>query len=103
MYTASKHATLGLTRSVGVAFAADGIRCNCVCPGDMQTPMIESYWEATGDPEKAQQEMAAMYPAGQIGQPGEVARAILFLASDEASYVNGSFLQVDGGLLSKVY
>ena len=103
VYTASKHATLGLTRSVGVAFAADGIRCNCVCPGDMQTPMIESYWEATGDPEKAQREMAAMYPAGQIGQPGEVARAILFLASDEASYVNGSFLQVDGGLLSKVY
>jgi NAD(P)-dependent dehydrogenase (short-subunit alcohol dehydrogenase family) len=103
VYTASKHATLGLTRSVGVAYAADGIRCNCVCPGDMQTPMIERYWEATGDPEKAKAEMASMYPAGKIGQPGEVARAILFLASDEASYVNGSFLQVDGGLLSKVY
>ena len=103
VYTASKHATLGLTRSVGVAYAADGIRCNCVCPGDMQTPMIERYWEATGDPEKAKAEMASMYPAGKIGQPGEVARAILFLASDEASYVNGSFMQVDGGLLSKVY
>lgn len=103
VYTASKHAVLGLTRSVGVAYAADGIRCNCVCPGDMQTPMIEKYWEATGDPEKARAEMNAMYPAGQIGQPGEVARAILFLASDEASYVNGSFMQVDGGLLSKVY
>jgi meso-butanediol dehydrogenase / (S,S)-butanediol dehydrogenase / diacetyl reductase len=103
VYTASKHATLGLTRSFGVAYAADGIRCNCVCPGDMQTPMIERYWEATGDPEKAKAEMASMYPAGKIGQPGEVARAILFLASDEASYVNGSFMQVDGGLLSKVY
>ena len=103
VYTASKHATLGLTRSVGVAYAADGIRCNCVCPGDMQTPMIERYWEATGDPEKAKAEMASMYPAGKIGQPGEVARAILFLASDEASYVNGSFMQVDGGLLSKIY
>ena len=103
VYTASKHATLGLTRSVGVAYAADGIRCNCVCPGDMQTPMIERYWEATGDPEKAKQEMASMYPAGKIGQPAEVARAILFLASDEASYVNGSFMQIDGGLLSKVY
>ena len=103
VYTASKHATLGLTRSVGVAYAADGIRCNCVCPGDMQTPMIERYWEATGDPGKAKAEMASMYPAGKIGQPGEVARAILFLASDEASYVNGSFIQVDGGLLSKVY
>jgi meso-butanediol dehydrogenase / (S,S)-butanediol dehydrogenase / diacetyl reductase len=103
VYTASKHAVLGLTRSVGVAYAAHGIRCNCVCPGDMQTPMIERYWEATGDPEKARREMASMYPAGQIGQPGEVARAVLFLASDEASYVNGSFMQVDGGLLSKVY
>jgi NAD(P)-dependent dehydrogenase (short-subunit alcohol dehydrogenase family) len=103
VYTASKHAVLGLTRSVGVAYAADGIRCNCVCPGDMQTPMIERYWEATGDPEKARAEMNAMYPAGKIGQPGEVAKAILFLASDEASYVNGSFMQVDGGLLSKVY
>jgi NAD(P)-dependent dehydrogenase (short-subunit alcohol dehydrogenase family) len=103
VYTASKHATLGLTRSVGVAYAADGIRCNCVCPGDMQTPMIERYWEATGDPEKAKREMASMYPAGKIGQPGEVAKAILFLASDEASYVNGSFMQIDGGLLSKVY
>lgn len=103
VYTGSKHAVLGLTRSVGVAYAADGIRCNCVCPGDMQTPMIEKYWEATGDPEKARAEMAAMYPAGQIGQPGEVARAILFLACDESSYVNGAFMQVDGGLLSKVY
>jgi NAD(P)-dependent dehydrogenase (short-subunit alcohol dehydrogenase family) len=103
VYTASKHAVLGLTRSVGVAYAADGIRCNCVCPGDMQTPMIEKYWAATGDPEKAREEMASMYPAGKIGQPGEVARAILFLASDEASYVNGAFMQVDGGLLSKVY
>ncbi len=103
VYTGSKHAVLGLTRSVGVAYAADGIRCNCVCPGDMQTPMIEKYWEATGDPEKARAEMNAMYPAGKIGQPGEVARAVLFLASEESSYVNGSFMQVDGGLLSKVY
>jgi NAD(P)-dependent dehydrogenase (short-subunit alcohol dehydrogenase family) len=103
VYTASKHAVLGLTRSVGVAYAAEGIRCNCVCPGDMQTPMIERYWEATGDPEKARAEMASMYPAGKIGQPGEVAQVILFLASEEASYVNASFLQVDGGLLSKVY
>ena len=103
VYTASKHAVLGLTRSVGVAYALDGIRCNCVCPGDMQTPMIERYWEATGDAEKAREEMASIYPAKQIGQPEEVARAILFLASDEASYVNGAFMQVDGGLLSKVY
>lgn len=103
VYTASKHAVLGLTRSVGTAYGADGIRCNCVCPGDMQTPMIEKYWEATGDPEKARAEMESMYPAKKIGQPAEVAQAILFLASDDSSYMNGSFMQVDGGLLAKVY
>jgi NAD(P)-dependent dehydrogenase (short-subunit alcohol dehydrogenase family) len=103
VYTASKHAVLGFTRSVGTAYAEDGIRCNCVCPGDMQTPMIEKYWEATGDPEKARAEMEAMYPAKKIGQPSEVAKAILFLASDDSSYMNGSFMQVDGGLLAKVY
>lgn len=103
VYTASKHAVLGFTRSVGVAYAEDGIRCNCVCPGDMETPMIQQYWEATGDPEKAKAEMAAAYPAKRIGQPGEVAKAILFLASDESSYVNAIFMQVDGGLLSKAY
>ena len=103
VYTASKHAVLGLTRAVGVEYAADGIRCNCVCPGDMQTPMIERYWQATGKPEEARAEMEAVYPAGKIGQPSEVARAVLFLASDEASFVNGAFIQIDGGLLSKAY
>ncbi len=103
VYTASKHAVLGLTRSVGVAYAGLGIRCNCVCPGDMQTPMIEKYWAATGDVEKAKTEMAQMYPAKRIGQPIEVARAVLFLACEESSYMNGSYMQVDGGLLSKVY
>ena len=57
------------------AYAIDGVRCNCVCPGDMQTPMIERYWEATGDAEKAREEMASIYPAKKIGQPAEVAQA----------------------------
>jgi NAD(P)-dependent dehydrogenase (short-subunit alcohol dehydrogenase family) len=103
VYSASKHAVLGLTRAVATAYAIDGIRCNCVCPGDMQTPMIERYWAATGDAEKAREEMASIYPAKKIGQPAEVAHAVVFLASDEASFVNGSGLQIDGGLLSKVY
>ena len=102
-YTATKHGVLGLTRAAGAAYALDGIRVNCVCPGDMETPMIIKYWEATGDPEKAREEMAAMYPAKKIGHPREVAQMILFLVSDEASYVNGAAMVVDGGLLSKVY
>jgi NAD(P)-dependent dehydrogenase (short-subunit alcohol dehydrogenase family) len=103
VYTASKHAVLGLTRSVATGYAEHGIRCNCVCPGDMETPMIRRYWEATPDPVAARAEMEAMYPAKRIGQPEEVARGVLFLASDESSYVNGAAMQIDGGLLSKVY
>jgi NAD(P)-dependent dehydrogenase (short-subunit alcohol dehydrogenase family) len=102
-YTATKHGVLGLTRSVGLAYAIDGIRCNCVCPGDMETPMIIKYWNATGDPEKAKAEMAAEYPAKKIGHPREVARMMLFLASDESSYVNAAYMVVDGGLLAQVY
>ncbi len=102
-YTATKHGVLGITRSVGLAYAIDGIRCNCVCPGDMETPMIVKYWHATGDPEKAKAEMAAQYPAKKIGHPREVAQMVLFLASDESSYVNATYMIVDGGLLAKVY
>ncbi len=103
VYTASKHAVLGFTRSVGVGYADQGIRCNCVCPGDMDTPMIQQYFNATDDPAKARAEMEAEYPANKIGHPSEVANAVLFMASDESSYMNGSFMQVDGGLLAQAY
>jgi NAD(P)-dependent dehydrogenase (short-subunit alcohol dehydrogenase family) len=103
VYTASKHAVLGFTRSVGVAYADVGIRCNCVCPGDMETPMILQYFNATDDPAKARAEMEAEYPAKKIGHPSEVAKAVLFMASDESSYMNASFMQVDGGLLAQAY
>ena len=102
-YTATKHGVLGLTRALGAAYALDGIRCNCVCPGDMETPMIIKYWEATGDPEKAKVDMGAAYPAKKIGHPREVAQMVLWLASDESSYANASYFVVDGGLLSKCY
>jgi NAD(P)-dependent dehydrogenase (short-subunit alcohol dehydrogenase family) len=102
-YTATKHGVLGLTRAVGAAYAIDGIRCNCVCPGDMETPMIIKYWEATGNPEQAKIDMGAAYPAKKIGHPREVAQMVLFLASDESSYVNATYMVVDGGLLSKCY
>jgi NAD(P)-dependent dehydrogenase (short-subunit alcohol dehydrogenase family) len=102
-YTATKHGVLGLTRAVGTAYAADGIRCNCVCPGDMETPMIQKYFAALPDPIAARAEMESFYPAKKIGHPREVAHVVVFLLSDEASYVNGVFFQADGGLLSKAY
>jgi NAD(P)-dependent dehydrogenase (short-subunit alcohol dehydrogenase family) len=102
-YTATKHGVLGLTRAVATGYAAEGIRCNCVCPGDMDTPMIQKYFAATPDPAAARAEMESHYPAKKIGHPREVAHVVMFLLSDEASYVNGIFVQADGGLLSKVY
>ena len=65
--------------------------------------MIIKYWGATGNPEQARIDMGAAYPAKKIGHPREVAQMVLFLASDESSYVNASYMVVDGGLLSKCY
>jgi NAD(P)-dependent dehydrogenase (short-subunit alcohol dehydrogenase family) len=104
-YTASKHGVLGLTRAIGVdpTYAQAGIRCNCICPGDMSTPMILQYWDSTPDPAAAKAEMEAHYPARRIGNPAEVANAVVFLVSDRSSYFNASHLIVDGGLLAQVY
>ena len=102
-YTAMKTGVLGLTRAVAVDYAIDGIRCNCVCPGDMETPMIEKYFKATADPVAARKEMEDAYPGKRIAHPREVAQAVLFLASDEASFVSGTYILVDGGLTAKTY
>jgi NAD(P)-dependent dehydrogenase (short-subunit alcohol dehydrogenase family) len=102
-YTAMKSGILGLTKAIAIDYAADGIRCNCVCPGDMETPMIERYFEGTGDPEAARAEMEAAYPGKRIAHPREVASAVVYLCSDEASFVSGAPLLVDGALTAKTY
>jgi len=102
-YTATKHGVLGLTRALAVDYAAAGIRCNCVLPGDMETPMILEYFAASEDPAAARAEMEGAYPMRRIARPEEVARAILFLASDDASFVTGAELLVDGALNVKAY
>ena len=102
-YTATKHGVLGLTRAIAVDYATVGIRCNCVLPGDMETPMIVEYFAASDDPEATRAEMESAYPIRRIARPEEVARAVLFLASAEASYVTGAELLVDGGLVAKAY
>jgi NAD(P)-dependent dehydrogenase (short-subunit alcohol dehydrogenase family) len=80
-----------------------GIRCNCVCPGDMETPMIEQYFEGTADPVAARAEMEGAYPGKRIAHPREVAAAVVFLVSDESSFVSGAPILVDGGLTAKTY
>jgi NAD(P)-dependent dehydrogenase (short-subunit alcohol dehydrogenase family) len=102
-YTAMKSGVLGLTKAIAIDYAADGIRCNCVCPGDMETPMIEQYFDGTTDPVAARAEMEAAYPGKRIAHPREVATAVIYLLSDDASFVNGTPILVDGGLTAKTY
>lgn len=102
-YTATKTGVLGLTRAVAVAYARDGIRCNCVSPGDMETPMLKKYFDATPEPKEARQAMEAAYPAKRVAHPREVAQAAVFLLSDDASYISGEFILVDGGLTANTY
>jgi NAD(P)-dependent dehydrogenase (short-subunit alcohol dehydrogenase family) len=102
-YSATKTGVLGITRAVAVGYVKDGIRANTVSPGDMETPMIEKYFNANEDPAAARAEMEAAYPGKRIAQPKEVAQAAVFLLSDDASFVNGEDITVDGGLLANTY
>jgi len=99
-YCASKGAVVNLTRAMAVDHGPQGIRVNCVCPGDTDTPMLRSEAEQLGQAEGAFLADAASRPLRRIGQPEDVARAIVYLASDAASFVTGSVLVVDGGGLA---
>jgi NAD(P)-dependent dehydrogenase (short-subunit alcohol dehydrogenase family) len=98
-----KTGVLGLTKSIAIDYAADNIRCNCICPGDMETPMIEQYFDGTSDPVAARQEMLDAYPGKRMAQPEEVADGIVYLLGNRSSFVNGTSLVVDGGLIAKTY
>lgn len=99
-YVASKHAVVGLTRSGGQTYAAEGIRVNAVCPAPIETRMMRSL-EAGLDPESvdsAKELLTASIPAGRYGSPEEVAGLVAFLCSEEAAYINGSVYTIDGGM-----
>ena len=96
-YTVSKHAVLGLTRSLAVDHVKDGIRVNCLCPGTTMTPWIARRLEESSDPRAAMRGLVARQPMGRLGKPGEMAGGILYLASDEAAFATGTALVVDGG------
>jgi NAD(P)-dependent dehydrogenase (short-subunit alcohol dehydrogenase family) len=103
VYTVTKSAVLGLSRAIALAYAKNNIRCNCICPGDVDTPMVQQFLAAADDPTKARARLDATYPAGRIAQPDEVAAAAAFLLSDDARYVTGTSLLVDGGLSADAY
>lgn len=102
-YSASKGAVVMLTRSLAVVHAAEGIRANCVCPGSIETPMLEATFGAAGETHE-RREREALYlrriPAGRFGRANEITEAALFLASPGASYLTGVALPVDGGRLA---
>nr|MBA4116105.1 3-oxoacyl-ACP reductase [Rubrobacter sp.] len=94
-YTASKGGVLAMSREIGVQFARQGIRVNALCPGPVNTPLLQELFAK--DPEKAQRRLVHL-PMGRFAEAVEIANAALFLASDESSYVNASTFLVDGGL-----
>ena len=97
-YSASKHAVLGLTRTAALEYAAQGIRVNAVCPGAIDTPMMDATFERFPGFREA---LTGFVPMGRMGGPQEVAGAIAWLSSDAASFVTGEALTVEGGLLSR--
>jgi len=99
-YCASKGAVVNMTRAMAIDHGPNNIRVNCVCPGDTDTPMLRNEAQQLGIPDKIFLSEAAQRPLGRYGKPDEIAQAVLFLASDAASYISGSALVVDGGGLA---
>jgi len=100
-YTASKGAALQFTRSLALDVVGRGIRANCVCPGVIDTPLTRAFVDIAEDPVALEGEYGAAAPMNRMGTAREVANCILFLASDEASFVTGSALIVDGGTMAR--
>ena len=98
-YTAAKGALVNLSRSMGITYVKNGIRTNAVCPGFVDTPMIAPVINVFDDDATA----AALTPMSRAARPEEIAHAVLFLASDDASYVNGTHLVVDGGCTARSF
>ena len=100
-YAAAKSAVVGLTRSLALDEASYGIRVNAVCPGYTRTRMVLEGVESAEDPAAKEREMLAIHPLGRIAEPIEIANVVAFLASDEASFVTGASILVDGGLSAR--
>ena len=97
VYSASKAAVIGLTKSVAVDFVTKGVRCNAICPGTVDSPSLHERLRATGDYDAALKSFIARQPMGRIASPEEVAYMAVYLASDEAAFVTGQAFAIDGG------
>ncbi|MBA2300251.1 MAG: SDR family oxidoreductase [Chloroflexi bacterium] len=103
IYSATKHAILGLTRSTAAAYAAAGIRCVAICPGDVDTELNQQYFASQADPVTFRARVEREYPGRRMARPDEIARLAVFLASDDASFVNGSYMLADGGIMARLF
>ena len=97
VYGASKGAVIGLTRAVAADFGGQGIRCNAIAPGTVETPSLDERMRAQGDYEAARAAFIARQPMGRIGKPEEIAELVVYLASDAAAFMSGSVITIDGG------
>jgi meso-butanediol dehydrogenase/(S,S)-butanediol dehydrogenase/diacetyl reductase len=96
-YSASKGAVLALTKSMAIDYVRDGVRVNCLCPGTIDTPSLNRRLAAFADPEEARKQFVARQPMGRLGTAEEVAKAALFLVSEDAKFVTGAAFSIDGG------
>ena len=96
-YGASKAAVIGLTKAIAAEFISQGIRCNAICPGTVQSPSLEQRMANKGDYAKNREQFIARQPMGRLGQPLEIAQLALYLASDESTYTTGQIHVIDGG------
>ena len=98
VYGASKAAVIGLTKSVAADYVGQGLRCNAICPGTVQSPSLDARIAAFDDPVAARKAFIARQPMGRLGQPEEVAALAVYLASDDSAFTTGTTLVIDGGL-----
>ena len=102
-YCAAKGGVIALTRVAALTYGPDGIRVNCVCPGDVETPLVQAYFDKDQDAAQLRQTVYSKYALRRIAAPDEIANAVLFLASHESSFITGSTMVVDGALTVKCY
>jgi len=102
-YGAAKGGLRALCRSTAVAYGPQQIRCNTICPGDVRTEIFEDYIKRAADPQAELKRLEGFYPLGRIASPEDVGKAAVFLACDDSTYITGTDLLIDGGLLAKVY